>query len=67
MSSAQPKHFLFVIVSALGHMRAPSGIVCELTKIDPTLLFIVLPKVIAPVFTQELAPSQREIFLASGL
>ncbi|KAG8985398.1 hypothetical protein FRB95_004919 [Tulasnella sp. JGI-2019a] len=50
-----PKHFLLTTVPALGHIRAESGLVCELVKTDPSLIVTVLsPKFMAPVFSQEL-------------
>ncbi|KAG8849862.1 hypothetical protein FRB96_000607 [Tulasnella sp. 330] len=49
------KHFLLATVPMLGHMRAESGIVCELVKLDPHLVFtVLLPKAVAPIFTREL-------------
>ncbi|KAG8877990.1 hypothetical protein FRB98_006415 [Tulasnella sp. 332] len=56
MSSTKSKHFLLTTIIALGHIRAESGIVCELVKLDPHLTFtVLLPKTVAPLFTQELA------------
>ncbi|KAG8874086.1 hypothetical protein FRB97_006176 [Tulasnella sp. 331] len=56
MSSELQKHFLLATIPAMGHIRAESGIVCELVKLDPHLLFTVLiPSAVALVFTQELA------------
>ncbi|KAG8849861.1 hypothetical protein FRB96_000606 [Tulasnella sp. 330] len=53
LSSA--KHFLLATVPMLGHMRPQSGIVCELVKLDPRLIFtILLPDVAVSVFSQEL-------------
>ncbi|KAG8995280.1 hypothetical protein FRB93_001174 [Tulasnella sp. JGI-2019a] len=49
------KHFMLTTIPALGHIRAEVGIVCELVKTDPHLIFTVLvPKVMAPIFSQEL-------------
>ncbi|KAG8870885.1 hypothetical protein FRB97_009269 [Tulasnella sp. 331] len=54
-SSTKLKHFLLTTIPALGHIRAESGIVCELIKTEPHLIFTVLvPKFLAPVFSREL-------------
>ncbi|KAG8986344.1 hypothetical protein FRB94_008384 [Tulasnella sp. JGI-2019a] len=55
MTTSKTGHFLLTTIPAMGHIRAESGIVCELIKTDPNLIFTVLvPRFMAPIFSREL-------------
>ncbi|KAG9022942.1 hypothetical protein FRB95_013939 [Tulasnella sp. JGI-2019a] len=55
MSFKPSKHFVLATIPSFGHIRAESGIVCELIKADPHLIFTILvAKFTIPLFSKEI-------------